>query len=153
MKNYQSQDEIEILSSPEKAYQALTDWEERSRWRPGLKMKWQGGAQAFLGQDILFEIEGAFPPAHFSYCITGLEPPRRIYMEYIGSALSGRAAMEVTPLEKGCRVSFYWMKVEPKGFWAWIYFSLGLGIATHRRRTTQTLELLKKHLESLTKPI
>lgn len=148
MAYYQSRDEIEILSAPERAYQALTDWEERSRWRPGLKMKWQGETQAFVGQEISFEITGSFPLARFSYRVTGLEPPRRIYMEYTGSALSGRAGMEVTPLEKGCRVSFYWMKVEPKGLGAWIYFALGWGLASHKRRTAQTLEMLKGYLEN-----
>ena len=147
MAYYQSRDEIEIQSSPEGIYRALTDWEEISRWRPGLKMEWQGEARAFVGQEISSEIEGSFPPARFSYRITGLEPPRRIYMEYQGSALQGRAAMEVTPIEKGCRVSFYWMKVEPMGVFARIYFPLGLGLSSHRRRTRQTLEMLKKHLE------
>lgn len=152
MAYYQSRDEIEILSAPERAYQALTDWEERSRWRPGLKMKWQGEAKAYVGQEIAFEIAGSIPPARFSYRITGLEPPRRIYMEYTGSALSGRAAMEVTPLEKGCRVSFYWMKVESKGLFPRIYFALGWGLASHKRRTAQTLEMLKNYLETETKP-
>jgi hypothetical protein len=68
-------------------------------------------------------------------------------MEYMDSALSGRAAMEVTPLEKGCQVSFYWMKVEPRGLWAWIYFRFGFGLSAHRRRTTQTLQMLKTYLE------
>jgi uncharacterized protein YndB with AHSA1/START domain len=146
---YQSQDEVEIQSTPEKTYRALTDWNERSRWRPGLKMKWTGDARAFVGQVVSFEIEGAFPPASFSYRITGLKPPRSIYVEYADSALSGRAAMEVTPLEKGCRVSFYWMKVVPRGFWARGYFALGFGLSSHRTRTRQTLEMLKKHLESV----
>ena len=147
MTTYQSLNEIEIKSSPGEIYRALTNWEERSSWRPGLKMKWQGEAQAFVGQEISFEIEGSFPPARFSYRVTGLEPSRRIYMEYIGSELSGRAAMEVTPLEKGCRVAFYWMKVEPKGLFPWIYFALGWGLASHKCRTAQTLEMLKNYLE------
>lgn len=147
MAYYQSRDEIEIQNSPGEIYRVLTDWEEISRWLPGLKMKWKGEARAFVDQEISFEIEGSFPPARFSYRITGLEPPRRIYMEYQGSALQGRAAMEVTPIDKGCRVGFYWMEVEPKGMFARVYFMLGLGLSSHRRRTLQTLEMLKKHLE------
>jgi hypothetical protein len=112
-----------------------------------MKIKWQGSAQARVGQEVSFRLEGNLPPVSFSYRITGLEPPRRIYMEYEGCSLQGRAAMEVTPLEKGCRVSFYWMKVEPKGFFAGVYFFLGWGLESHQRRTRQTLEMLKNHLE------
>ena len=129
LNNYQSRNDVEIQSTPERIYRALTNWEERSRWRPGLKMKWEGSAQAFVGQVVSFDVEGSYPPASFCYRITGLEHSRRIYMEYMDSALSGRAAMEVTPLEKGCQVSFYWMKVEPRGLWAWIYFRFGFGLS------------------------
>ncbi len=146
MTYYQSREEIDIESSPEKIYRALIDWEVRSCWRLGLKMKWEGESKAFVGQEIHFEVEGTFPPAKFNYRIAGLEPPRRIFMDYIGN-LMGRAAIEITPLEKGCRVSFYWMKVEPKGLGEKIYFGLGFGLASHKRRTTQTLEMLKSYLE------
>ncbi len=140
-------EEIEILCSPEQAYHALTDWEERSRWRRGMKIEWQGSAEASVGQEVSFRTEGAFPPVFFSYRIMGLEPPGRIYMEYMNCSLQGRAAMEVTPMEKGCRVSFYWMKVEPKGWITRIYFVLGLGMKSHRHRTMETFRMLKEHLE------
>jgi hypothetical protein len=109
-------------------------------------MKWKGEAKAFVDQEIHYEVEGTFPPAKFSYRIAGLEPSRRIFMDYTGN-FRGRAAIEITPLEKGCRVSFYWMKVEPMGFGEIIYFGLGWGLASHKRRTLQTLEMLKNHLE------
>ncbi len=148
MPYYQSRDEIVINAPLERAYRALTDWEERSRWRKGMRIHWHGSPRAFVGQEINFDIAETIPPARFGYRITGLEPNQRIFMEYQGCSLEGRAAIEVTPLEKGCRVAFYWMKVRPKGFLAWLYFRLGWGLASHKRRTRQTLELLKKHLES-----
>ncbi|MGH7739161.1 MAG: SRPBCC family protein [bacterium] len=146
---YQSAESILIQASAEKIYEALTDWRQRTQWRPGLTIQWEGSDQAHVNQVVRFQV-GGFPPSRFKYRIAGLEPSRRIYMEYTGWPLRGRSAIEITASEpegSGCQVAFHWMKVEPVGFWAKLYFTLGLGMADHRRQTLKTLGFLKTYLE------
>jgi uncharacterized protein YndB with AHSA1/START domain len=130
-----------------KIYEALTDWTLRSKWRRGIEITWEGDPLAFVNQRVTFQVKGRLLPYSFSFRISGLEPPRRVYMEYLGKTLRGRAAVEIVPEETGCRVDFHWMKVEPAGLLSKVYFALGLGMRTHRRRTIETLRLLKEHLE------
>lgn len=144
----QSTDSLLIQAPPEEIYASLTDWALRLKWRPGMGIRWEGEARAFVGQKVSFRVQNPFFSYWFSFRITGLEPPRRFYMEYAGKPLKGRAAVEITPEDGGCRVAFHWMKVEPVGFLARLYFALGLGARSHRRRTLETLRLLKNHLEN-----
>jgi hypothetical protein len=141
--SYQSADSLVISSTPGKVYEALTHWKERMAWRKGLLLQWEGADQAFVGQVISNRISGH----SFQYKITGLEPPYRIFMEYTGKSLQGRASIEIIPDGTQSHVTFYWMKVEPIGLLSQLYFQMGLGLASHRRRTRQTLEMLKEHLE------
>ncbi len=146
---YQSEESIVIQSTPEKIYQALTDWTLRRQWRPGLSLSWDGPGRAQVGQIVCFQVAG-FPPTRFEYRISGLEPFHRIYMEYTGKPLKGRAAIEIASAgagQNGCRVSFYWMKVEASSLAAKLYFALGFGLRTHQARTRETLRLLKEYLE------
>ena len=69
-------------------------------------------------------------------------------MGYLDGPLTGRAALQILPEGGGCRVEFHWMKVEPVGVAAKLYFALGLGTRTHRRRTMETLRMLKEYLEN-----
>ncbi len=140
-----------IQAPPEQIYASLTDWALRLKWRPGMGISWEGGGGAFVGQKVCFRVKSPFFSYLFSFRITGLEPPRRIYMEYGGKPLKGRAAVEITPEDGGCRVGFHWMKVEPVGFLARVYFALGLGARSHRRRTLETLRMLKTYLEQTAK--
>src|SRR6185295_11987829 len=143
---YQSTHSLFIQALPEKIFGALTDWAARAQWRPGLSVEWEGGAQAFVHQKVVFRVKSLFPYS-FSYRVTGLEPPHRIYMEYTGKPLAGRSAVEITPEEGGSRVAFHWMKVEPRGPLARFYFALGLGTRSHANRTRKTLRMLKDYLE------
>jgi len=144
---HQSTRSILVKAPAEKAYAALTDWAERSKWRPGIEMSWEGDAKAFVGQKISFKVkEGPFA-YFFSYRVTGLEPPFRAYLEYTGHPLKGRAALEIVPTDEGSQVSFHWMKVEPASFLAKVYFFLGMGLRAHQERTDETLRMLKNHLE------
>ena len=70
----------------------------------------------------------------------------------------GRAAIEINPStrsafsgqgpeETGCEVAFHWMKVEPVGWPAQVYFASGLGMRSHRLRTLETLRMLREFLE------
>ncbi|HET9869814.1 MAG TPA: SRPBCC family protein, partial [bacterium] len=88
---YQSIESIFVAAPPARAYQALTDWKARAAWRPGLSIVWDGPDQAAVGQVVHFRVAG-FPPSFFSYRVTGLEPGRRIFMEYQAPPLRGRAA-------------------------------------------------------------
>ncbi len=146
-KYYQSTDSISIQAAPEKAYEALTNWTIRSQWRKGVILAWEGDAKAFVGQKVRTKMRGVLPYS-FEYRITGLEAPYRVFMDYTGNPLKGRCALEIVPEDKGCQVSFYWMKVEPKGLLAKIYFALGLGSVSHRSRSQETLRMLKEYLES-----
>jgi hypothetical protein len=143
---YQSEESILIRSTPEKIYNALTDWNLRRQWRPGLSLSWDGSDQAYVGQIARFQAAG-FPRASFEYRISGLDPSQRVYMEYTGKPLTGRAAIEIVPEGGSSRVSFYWMKVEASSLAAKLYFALGFGLRTHQARTRETLRLLKKYLE------
>jgi uncharacterized protein YndB with AHSA1/START domain len=144
---FQSTQSIIVKAPAEKVYVALTDWAERSKWRPGIQMTWEGEPKAFVGQKVTFKVkEGPFV-YFFSYRVTGLEPSSRIFMEYTGKPLKGRCALEITPEEEGSRVAFHWMKVEPGTWLARVYFALGLGPQTHRERTEETFRMLKNHLE------
>ena len=142
---YQSTHSILILAPPEKVYKALTDWIERSQWRKGITLEWDGGSKAHQNQKVTFRVKGIIPYS-FSFRVSGLEPPHRFYMEYTRT-LRGRSAVEITPEGSGCHVAFHWMKVEPAGFWPRFYFALGLGMKTHRARTMETLQMLKEYLE------
>jgi len=145
---YQSTDSITMKAPPEKIFEALTDWSLRSKWRKGIEMAWEGEAKAFVGQKVTFKVKSGPFSYFFAYSVTGMEPPFKIFMEYTGRPLRGRCAMEIVPEEKGCRVSFHWMKVEPGGFLARVYFLLGLGVQAHRERTEETLRMLKEYLEN-----
>ncbi len=109
-------------------------------------MKWEGDSKAFLNQKVFFKVAG-FLPYSFSLRISGLEPPRRFYMEYLGNPLRGRGAVEIAKEENGSRVDFHWMKVEPEGWLSRIYFAVGFGMRTHRIQTLKTLRMLKEYLE------
>ena len=143
---FQSVEFISIQAPVEKAYEALTDWKLRSAWRQGMTLKWEGESKTRVGQTIRTRVQG-FPSYSFTYRVTGLEPPSRIYMEYIGPPLKGRCSLEILPEEGGCQVSFYWMKVEPVGLLSRLYFALGLGMVSHRSRARETLRMLKETLE------
>jgi hypothetical protein len=143
---YQSSESLVIRASAEKIYEALTDWNLRRQWRPGLSLSWDGPDRAQVGQLVRFQVAG-FPPARFEYRISGLEPFQRVYMEYTGKPLKGRSAIEIIPQEGGCQVAFHWMKVEAVGFLPKLYFALGFGLQQHRARTMKTLGMLKEYLE------
>jgi len=144
---YQSTRSILVKAPAEKAYAAMTDWAQRSQWRPGIEMSWEGEAKALTGQRVTFKVkEGPFA-YFFSYRVTGLEPPHIAYLEYTGKPLKGRAALEIVPTDEGCQVLFHWMKVEPGNLLAKIYFLLGMGVRAHQERTDETLRMLKNHLE------
>ncbi len=143
---YQSVYSISIQAPVERAYQVLADWEERMRWRRNMTLQWDGEAKAFVGQTVKARIDG-FPLYFFQYRVTGLEPPYRIYMEYTAKPLTGRWAIEILPEEKGCQVSIHWMKVEPAGVLAKLFFVLGFGVRSHRLRSLETLRMLKEFLE------
>lgn len=144
----QSTHSLSVAAPAEKIYEALTDWNLRSKWRRGIEITWEGEPQAFVDQKVAFKVKRPLLSYSFSFRISGLEPSCRIYMEYLGQPLRGRAAVEIVPEEKGCRVDFHWMKVEPAGFLAGLYFALGLGMRAHRLRTMETLRMLKEYLES-----
>ncbi len=143
---YQCADSIEVRTTPGKIYEALTDWKERMAWRKGLRLEWEGVNQAVVGQKIMARVEG-LPPHFFQFKVTGLEPPYRFFFEYTHKPLRGRASIEIIPGQGCCHVSFYWLRVEPVGFLAQLYFRLGWGLSGHRRQTQQTLQMLKAHLE------
>lgn len=144
---YQSTHSISIKAPPEKVYAALTDWALRAQWRPGIDMEWEGETAAVPGQKVTFKVHKGLCHYSFSFRVTGLEPPRRFYMEYTGVPLKGRSAFEIAPEKDGCRVEFHWMKVEPGGVLARIYFALGFGMRSHRVETQKTLRMLKEYLE------
>jgi len=147
---YQSTHSLSVAAPPEKIYQALTHWVERAAWRHGIGIEWEGVNQAFVGQKVRFKFKNLLFTYSFSFRVSGLEPPRRIYLEYIEKPLQGRGAIEINPEEGGCRVEFHWMKVEPAGLLSRLYFALGLGMWAHRTRTQETLRMLKQHFEKAT---
>ena len=146
---YQASHSISIAASPERTYEALTDWAERVRWRKGFAIERDGGSKAFIGQNVSFKAEGSLIPYAFSYRVTGLEPPRRVYLQYTGPVLKGRGAVEIVPEGSSCRVSFHWMKVEPGNLTASVLFGLGWVSRAHERNTRETLRMLKAYLEEV----
>ncbi len=144
---YQSTQSIFVPAAPEKVYEALTNWPVRSQWRRGIEIDWEEEGKAFLNQKVTFRVKRPLFSYSFSFRIMGLEPPRRLYMEYTGKPLAGRAALEINPEGQGSQVTFHWMKVEPLGWAPKLFFMLGLGTRAHRNRTMETLRMLKKHLE------
>jgi len=144
---YQATQSIFIQALPEKVYEALTNWALRAQWRAGIQVEWQGGPQAFAGQEVTFRIKDGLLRIQIRFKVTGLEAPHRIFMEYVGKPLEGRHAIELKPENGGCLVAFYWMKVRPVGIPAKLYFALGFGMRDHARRTKETLEMLKAFLE------
>ena len=144
---YQSFQSLFIPAPADKIFSTLTDWSSRSLWRKGIQVDWQGSPQAFPGQEVAFLIKDGLFRYRIRFKVTGLEPPHRLYMEYFGKPLEGRHAVEITPQDGGCQVDFHWMKVRPVGLAAKLYFVLGFGMRDHERRTQETLEMLKTHLE------
>jgi uncharacterized protein YndB with AHSA1/START domain len=147
---YQSTQTIFVQASPEKVYEALTNWAVRSQWRSGIEISWEEEGRAFLNQKVTFRVKRPLFSYSFSFRVTGLEPPRRFYTEYTGKPLQGRAAVEINPEGSGSQVVFHWMKVEPAGWVARSFFTLGLGMRAHQARTMETLGMLKHYLESAT---
>ncbi len=144
---YQFTQSLFIQASPEKVYDALTNWPVRAQWRRGIEIDWEEEGIAFLNQKVTFRVKRPLFTYSFSFRVTGLEPPRRLYMEYTGRPLLGRAALEINPQGSGCQVFFHWMKVQPVGWAARLFFAFGFGLRTHRIRTMETLEMLKEYLE------
>jgi len=143
---YQSTETIVVQAKAERVYEALTHWKERMAWREGLWLQWEGSDKAVVGQKVTARLK-KFPSSPFEFQISQLEPPYRIFMEYVGKPFRGRAAFEIVPDGADCHVSFYWMKVEVVGFWSRLYFQLGFGLKTHQQRSQKTLQLLKDYLE------
>lgn len=146
--SYQNTHAILIQAPAPKIFEALTDWSLRSQWRTGIDITWEDEHEAFVGQQVTFRVKGGLFPYSFSFRITGLEPPRRFFMEYTGKPLLGRAAVEIRPAGAEQMVSFHWMKVEPEGSLSRFFFALGLGERWHARRTKETLRMLKEYLEN-----
>jgi uncharacterized protein YndB with AHSA1/START domain len=144
---YQSSQSLLIQASPDKVYEALTHWAVRSQWREGIEIGWEGEDRASLNQKVTFKVKRPLFSYSFSLRVTGLEPPRRFYMEYTGKPLKGRAAVEINPEGQCSQVVFHWMKVEPVGLVSRLFFGLGLGMRAHRARMMETLEMLKDYLE------
>ena len=144
---YQSVQSQFIQAPPERIYDALADWALRSQWRKGIQVEWKGNSQAFVGQEVTFKIKGLIFCYRIRFKVTGLEPPYRLYMEYFGKSLEGRHAIELTPEKEGCRVAFHWMKVNPVGVLAKLYFALGFGMRDHRIRVQETLGMLKEYVK------
>lgn len=144
---YQSTHSLSVAAPAEKIFESLTNWPLRAQWRQGIDVSWEEEGKAFVGQKVSFKVKRPWFSYSFSFRVTGLESPRRLYMEYLGKPLTGRAALQIVPEERGCRVEFHWMKVEPAGVAARLYFALGLGMRTHRQRTLETLRMLKEYLE------
>ena len=147
-RHYASEISMEVQAPAERVFQALTDWSIRSQWRKGIEIQWEGAPRAFAGQKVVFHVKGGLFPYRFAFRVTGVEAPHRLFFEYEDGPLKGRAALEVTPQEKGCKATFHWMKVEPVGAIPRSLFALGWGTATHRVRTQETLRMLQKHLEA-----
>ncbi len=147
MSYYQSTHSISVAVPAEKIYEALTHWVQRAAWRHGIGIQWEGENRAFVGQKVKFKFKNFLFTYSFSFRVSGMEPPRRLYLEYIEKPLQGRGAIEINPEAGGCRVEFHWMRVEPAGFLSKLYFALGLGMRAHRKRTLETLRMLKNHLE------
>jgi Polyketide cyclase / dehydrase and lipid transport len=142
--HYQNAESIVVRSTPGKVYEALTNWKERMAWRKGLILQYEGPDRSTVGQVVTASVEGS---TLFAFKITGLEPPYRIFMEYTGKPLKGRWSIEIIPDGPDCHVTFYWLRVEPVGFFASLYFKWGFGLKTHQRRTRQTLKMLKEYVE------
>jgi uncharacterized protein YndB with AHSA1/START domain len=145
---YQSTQSLLIQASPDQVYEALTHWTARSQWRSGIEIQWEGEERASLNQRVTFRVKRPLFSYSFSFRVTGLEPPRRFYWEYSGKPLKGRAAVEINPEDRGSQVVFHWMKVEPAGWAARLFFALGLGMRAHQARTMETLQMLKGYLET-----
>ena len=147
---YSDEQSIVIQASPDKAFQALTDWSLRSQWRKAIDIKWEGAAQAYVGQKVTFHVKNTLFPYSFSFKVAGLEPNHLLFMEYLDRPLRGRAAVEVRGEGEGSRVTFHWMKVEPVGWTARIFFALGFGKRLHEVQTLETFKMLKTYLEETT---
>ncbi len=144
---YQSTQSLFISASPEKVYGALTDWPVRCQWRQGIEIDWEEEGKAFLNQKVTFRVKKPLFTYSFSFRVSGLEPPRRLYIEYTGKPLKGRAAVEINSEGQGSQVIYHWMKVEPVGWAAKTFFNLGLGMRAHRAGVVDTLGMLKAYLE------
>jgi uncharacterized protein YndB with AHSA1/START domain len=149
---YQSTHSTLLPAPPERVYESLTDWPVRAGWRRGVRIRWEGEPRAFQGQSVSFRVKGPFFSSSFRLRVTGTEPPRRLYWEYAGKPLRGRGALEIFPEGEGSRLCFHWMKVEPEGLGARLFFRLGLGQALHRAGTLKTFRMLKAHLEGKAEP-
>jgi uncharacterized protein YndB with AHSA1/START domain len=145
-RHYASEISLDVQAPAEKVFGALTDWSIRSQWRSGIELQWEGASQAFAGQKVVFRFNGGLFPYRFAFRVTGVDALRCLYFEYEDGPLKGRAALEVVPQEKGSKVIFHWMKVEPVGFLPRLLFAPGWGEKTHRANTLKTFELLKGYL-------
>jgi uncharacterized protein YndB with AHSA1/START domain len=148
MRQYSSELSAVFQASPEKVFQALTDWSIRSQWRRGITIQWDGEPKAHAGQKVTFRVQDGLFPYSFSFRVSGVEAPRILYFEYEDGPLKGRAALEVVPQEDGTKATFHWMKVAPVGLIPRFFFALGWGMRTHRDNTLKTFGLLQGYLES-----
>lgn len=146
MRHYSSELSAVLQATPEKVFQALTDWSLRSQWRPGIAIQWDGEPKAHVGQRVTFRVQGGLFPYSFSFRVTGVEAPRLLYFEYEDGPLKGRAALEVAPQEGGTKAIFHWMKVEPVGFLSRVLYVVGWGMKTHQAQVGRTFEMLKEYL-------
>jgi hypothetical protein len=141
---YQSSETISLKAAPQKVFSHLTNWEQRQRACPKVKLNWDGKPEAYLHQKVRFRKSAL---AHWTIQVTGLELGRRMFFEYVEGPLRGRAAVETIPEGDGCKATFYWMKVEPYGWVSRLYFGLGLGYREHAKGMFETLDTFKEYLE------
>lgn len=144
MKPIQSVESIHLSAKPEIVFPVLRCWDMRSRWRPGVKLSWDGNSQAWVGQKVKFQKS---PWARWTLEVTGVDESGILYFRYIQGPLRGRGAFQVEPEEGGSKVSFIWMKVEPFGWLSKACFALGRGLSSHQKDSRKTLEMLGNYID------
>lgn len=100
---------VDIITSAERAWEALADWESQGTWMVATRVR--GTASAVGGR-----LEGwtGIGPVGFldTMTITEWEPPRSCVVRHTGHVVRGTGGFEVTPRGgQGCRVT-WWEKVD-----------------------------------------
>jgi hypothetical protein len=106
---------IDIAATPERVWNAVTDWDSQGEWIPLTRTHAVGEPTAGLGGRVR-AWTGVGPIGFWdSMTITDWDPPRRCEVLHTGTVVRGEAAFEVEGTPQGARFTWWERVVLPGG--------------------------------------
>lgn len=128
-----------VACSPDRAWQAVTDWNRQDEWMIATKVRTVGNRGSGVGARLRAVTGVAGLGVVDTMEITRWDPPRLCEVRHTGRILRGAGTFEVEPAPGGARVSWSETLELPGGRWGALGWpaarplaTLGLRMSLHR---------------------